>query len=148
MARKFKQKIKDIYHDLDDLCEKSCYEAAPLSTTCAKSTVTFQKAGSDTTNITLDGYKVLDNGSYISCTAVKKGFFPTTESNFCNITVAGTYNITRTETGLTIGSTTFGTSSFRNGVIPSEIIILLVGGGGGAGGNGYYQYEKKKYAPV
>ena len=44
---------------------------------------------------------------------------------------AGTYILTRTDNTLTIGSSTFYPSDFKDGVIPCEIIVVVVGPGGG-----------------
>ena len=45
-------------------------------------------------------------------------------------------------TSLTIGSTTYPASHFRNGVIPRYIGVMLCGGGGGAGGYGCDKGDK------
>ena len=49
-------------------------------------------------------------------------------------TSSGDVTMTRTSSSLTIGTSTFSASSFRDGVIPRFIYILAVGGGGGGGG--------------
>lgn len=58
-------------------------------------------------------------------------------TNFYTITSPGTYSITRSDSFLTIGSTTFYPSNFpRINAIPKIIGIMACGGGGGGGGAG------------
>lgn len=44
--------------------------------------------------------------------------------------------LTRTDSALTIGSSTWGPSDFRDGVIPLYLGFFIAGGGGGGGGSG------------
>lgn len=114
------------------------YLAAPFKNSFLGD-VEYTQAGTDTVNLTLDNFKI----GTTSCTAVKKGYLPT-DSWFHTVYSAGDYTITRTSTSLKIGSTTFNTSNFRGGIIPSEIIVVIAGGGGGGGGFGYYSPGKDK----
>ena len=86
------------------------------------------------------GYK--NNGTDLK--VVPKGQFPT-PTEFHRITSNGTYYISRTDSTLTIGNTTFTTSNFRNGKIPRFIGLMLIGGGGGAGGLGCSAGDKYGY---
>lgn len=104
----------------------------------------YQRGGDDTTNVFLPNYMV--NGKPIKI--VKKGYFAKLnipdKANWSTNT-AGTYTLTRTDSTLTIGSSSFSASSFKDGVVPCEIIICIVGPGGGGGGNGYSEYKKDKF---
>lgn len=104
----------------------------------------YQKANTDSwaNTITLP-YSVdsVDNGQVIG---VRKGCLPT-QTKFAEITSTGTFNISVTDSSLTIGSTTYPASHFRNGVIPSYIGVMLCGGGGGAGGYGCDKGDKDGY---
>lgn len=66
----------------------------------------------------------------------KKGTFPTATKHFAAVSSGNNIKIYRSDSGITIGSTTYGPSSFRNGVVPTYIGAILVGGGGGGGGRG------------
>ena len=79
---------------------------------------------------------------------VKQGYMPTMNSCFASITSAGTYAISRSSSGIKIGSTTYGPSSFRNNFVPWEIFVVIVGGGGGGGGAGYTEVEKDVFEKV
>lgn len=68
-----------------------------------------------------------------------------TQTKFAEITSAGTYNITWDSSGLTIGSTTYPASSFRNGKVPEYIGIIIAGAGGGGGGFGADLGDKNGY---
>ncbi len=109
----------------------------------------FQQAGTNTVNSTLDDYKVNSE----PFTAVKRGCYPylnaTGTSNkgkpancFHKITSYGTYTISRSNSTLKIGSSTFSASDFSCGEIPSQIIVFLVGAGAGGGGRGMYVKDK------
>ena len=141
------------YHegsDITTLCEPQYHTAADgfgtADSSLFKGEGPFQKAGSDTTNITLDRYKV--DGTAV--TTVKKGYYPVILGNCASSSkvkvwssyTPGTYTIKRTDAALTIGSTSIPASSFRNGTVPYEVIVFLVGGGGSGGGCGYNKKQK------
>jgi hypothetical protein len=142
MAGKYKQRINSVDCDLTSLCEPKVHDAAPGFGTKFTGEGSFQKAGTDTKNITLDGYTV--DGTKV--TAVKKGYYPTFKKKlwYSSTPNANGYALTRTDSSLTIGSSTFKTSDFRDGVIPHELIVLLVGAGGGGGGIGRFSPGKDK----
>lgn len=154
MANKYLQKLSDgkVYHDISTICEPKVHTATPgfgtASDSLFKGEGPFQNAGTNTENITLTGYEV--NGT--SCSAVRIGHYPvvteTCNNYFWCSKIPGDYTITRTNTSLTIGSTTFSKSDFKNGVIPAEVIIFAVGGGGGGGGSGWYVNEDKDLVRV
>ena len=134
--------------DLTEILEgrrSSMHDEAPISGKFTGSW-SYQKAGTDTENETLQYYQI----DGVPATAVKKGWYPIIgfdqwNSMFWSAETAGTYTLTRTDTTLTVGSSTFYSSDFACKRIPSEIIILAVGPGGGAGGYGYYVPEKDVY---
>lgn len=146
MASKYYQGTTDI----TSICEPKYHDAAPGFGTEFTGEGPFQKAGTDTTNEELSGYIV--DGTPV--TTVKKGYYPTQTDNCANAFwssgTPGTYKVSRTDSALTIGETSYGPSDFRNGKIPCEVIVLVVGGGGGGGGNGYFSPGKNKsgYARV
>ena len=72
---------------------------------------------------------------------VEKGYLPT-QTKFAELTSAGTYYVDVSATSLTIGSTTYPASHFRNGTIPRYIGVMLCGAGGGAGGYGCDKGDK------
>ena len=85
--------------------------------------------------------KVLSTNMYsgsnkTKLTGVKKGYLPCFNGNTPLITItAGTnVDISRTDSKLTIGSSSFSTSNFRDGAIPHVLIFQIQGGGGGGGG--------------
>lgn len=136
--------------DLDDLCEpyvaskavnSNGQDLSTFSTNGTAMTNRYQKANTDvwanviTLPLQRDG---------VAVKTVAKGSLPT-QTKFAEITSAGLYNISRTDTGLTIGSTTYPASHFRNGVVPDYIGILICGGGGGAGGYGADTGDKNGY---
>lgn len=139
MAGKYYQRINSVDYDLTTLCEPKVHDAAPGFGTEFEGE-TFQKAGTDTENITLDGYTV--DGSAI--TTVKNGRYPSFSKTIWFCGTAGIYELKRTDSILTIGSSTFYPSDFRGGVIPSEFIVLVVGAGAGGGGCGYFSPKKDK----
>lgn len=53
---------------------------------------------------------------------------------FYYTTSTSAVTLTRTDTALTIGSSSFGPDKFRGGVVPTQIYAVVVGGGGGGGG--------------
>ena len=133
------------YVDLTNICELQVHDAVPGFGATEATGInfvgeSFQKAGTDTQNIILSGYNV--NGS--SATFVKKGCYPTCSKSIWSSTTPGSYQISRTDTSLTIGSSTFYSTDFRCNSIPHELIILTVGAGGGGGGNGYFSPGKDK----
>lgn len=107
----------------------------------------------DTTNVELSGYKVgADPSTATTVSVVKRGCYPVVEANFSNAfwstSTAGTYKVIRTDSVLTVGSTTFYPHEFRDGVIPQEVALFLVAGGSGGGGNSYYKKDKDNYPLV
>ena len=159
MARYY-QKIDGSLVDVETLCEPANYNgnaegfgnvATSSFTPKFKGAGPFQKAGTNTTNITLSDYKV--DGTPIS--VVKKGHYPLFpsalydfEEGYClwHSRAGGTeFTLTRESNKLTIGDVTL--TSFRSGVVPSEIIIFAVGAGGGGGGKGY-SYDGKDLVQV
>lgn len=86
------------------------------------------------------GYYYQDN--QVVCCAI--GCFPYPTA-FATITSGTDLAITRTDSALTIGSTSYAASTFRNGVVPKYIGVLLCGGGGGAGGRGCNKGDKNGY---
>lgn len=141
MSNKYFQNVDGVMKDFYDLCETKVYTAAPWCSNRFTGDTERQKAGQNTTNVTMPNY--IADGSAI--TAVKKGYFPTyvnTDSAFHTITSSGQYTLERTDSALKIGSTSFTASDFRCNAIPHEIIILIAGGGGGGGGNGYWEIGK------
>ena len=138
MANKYKAQNGDV----TALGASQVYTQAPFSGKF-KSETSLQKAGTNTTNVELTGFKI--DGT--TCSVVKKGYMPTMNL-FHYITSSGFYTISRTDAALTIGSTTFTPDKFRDGVVPHEIIVLAVGGGGGGGGNGYYEVEKDTFKKI
>ena len=125
--------------DVTALGASQVYTQAPFSEKFTGES-SLQKAGTNTTNVELTGFKI--DGT--TCSVVKKGYMPTMNL-FHYIFSSGYYTLSRTDTALTIGSTTFTPDKFRDGVVPHEIIVLAVGGGGGGGGNGYYEVEKDTF---
>jgi hypothetical protein len=152
MAGKYYQTINGTNYDVATLCEPKVYEAAPGFGTKFTGEGEFQKASTDTENITLNGYTVA--GTPI--TTVKNGYFPLFrdssliwEKDFGSSSSSDT-KLIRTDASLSIGSATFTPSDFRNGKIPSELIFVVVGAGGGGGGSGSYSPGKDKggYAAI
>jgi hypothetical protein len=72
MAGKYYQRIDSVDYDLTTLCEPKVHDAAPGFGTNFTGEGEFQKAGTDTVNVTLDGYTV--DGSPV--TTVKNGYYP------------------------------------------------------------------------
>jgi hypothetical protein len=141
--------------DVTTLCASKVHDAAPgfaASGSLFNGESTFQKAGSLTTNVTLTGYQDATSGTATTITAVKKGYYPQVTANFGNAFwssgTAGTYTITRSDSSLTVGSSTFYPADFRDGVIPSQVALFLAAGGAGGGGNGYYKKDKDNYPRV
>lgn len=128
--------------DILDLAARKVYTAAPFSSSFTGED-DLQQAGTNTTNVTLTGYKI----GATTCTAVKAGYMPSYSkgSRFWSSSTANSYSLKRTDSSLTIGSTTFKPTDFRDGVIPSQIIVIVVGGGGGGGGNGYFEHSKGEF---
>lgn len=128
--------------DVTTMAASKVYTKAPFSSSFTGET-DLQKAGTNTTNVTLTGYQI--NGT--TCTAVAIGHMPKiTNSPFWSTSTPGTYTLTRTNSQLKIGSSTYSPSDFRDGVIPKSVVIFVVGGGGGGGGNGYFEQSKGVYA--
>ena len=98
----------------------------------------FQQGGTNTANLNTC-YK--NQGTDV--VGVLLGHLPT-KTFISSITTAGSYTLKRTNTELTIGSTTYPASSFRDGVVPYEIVVCLTGGGGGGGGNAWFSPGKNK----
>lgn len=143
MAGKYYQKVDGVKTDLVELCEPqySNHTAAPgfgtTNSSVFKGEGPFQKAGTNTTNVTID-YKV--NGTAVS--TVKAGHYPQPRAN-CGSSLKmfntpGEYTIVRTDDQLLIDGYSYTPSRFRCNVIPRELIICLVGAGGGAGGDAWY----------
>jgi hypothetical protein len=144
MAGKYYQRIDGVDYDLTALCESKVHDAAPGFGAQFTGEGEFQKAGTNTENITLDGYTV--NGTKIA--TVKKGCYPTMANE--KIWESSTYNsagliFKRTAETLQVGNSTFYPRDFSCGIIPEEYIIVVVGGGGGGGGNGYTEIKKDVY---
>lgn len=144
MSNKYYQKVSSAYQDIYDLCELQAYTAAPFSSSFTGETYAFQKAGSNTSNVTLNNYIIGDT----ACTAVKKGRMPT-PTLLGSFTVPGSYTLTRSNSGITVTgpnsySQTISASQFRSLTVPKEIIVRCVGGGGGGGGNGWWSPGKDK----
>jgi hypothetical protein len=96
-----------------------------------------QAGGSDTVNVTVDGFK--HNGT--SITGVKIGYLPTKNGLITNLHTAGSYTMKRTDAALTfykdgVATVTVTKDKFRDGVVPYRILVVACGGGGGAGGSG------------
>lgn len=136
--------------DLDDLCEpyvaskavnRNNQDLSTFSTNETPMTDRYQKANTDywANVITLP---LLRDGQAVK--TVAKGYLPT-QTKFAELTSAGTYNVSVSDTSLTIGSTTYPASHFRNGVIPKYIGVMLCGGGGGSGGYGCDKGDKNGY---
>lgn len=154
MANKFMQQFgtgAGAYSaDVSVICEPKRHNAAPGFGTATNSPFKgegpFQKAGTDTENVTLSGYKV--NGTAVS--AVEKGYCPTFNKCLYTKSTAGSVKLTRTDAKLSIGASTFKPKDFSCGIIPNELIFVIVGGGGGGGGGGYFltsgNAKDKKYA--
>ena len=87
-------------------------------------------------NLTLD-FKY-GGTAYSFC---KKGCFPTV-GEFARVTSGSDVRISRSSSGITIGSTTYGPSTFDTNTVPFYIGFVLVGGGGGAGGRGCDKGDK------
>lgn len=143
MAGKYYQRIDGVDYDPTVLCEPKVHDAAPGFGTQFTGEGEFQKAGTDTENITLDGYAV--NGTKI--TTVKRGYYPTFNKLLWKSNRTGQHSLIRTNESLIISNSkntvTFYPSDFHNNMIPRELIIVLVGGGGGGGGRGYFKTKKK-----
>lgn len=130
------------------LAARKAYDAAPFS---GKYTgeEEIQKAGTNTTNVTLTGYKI--DGT--TCTAVKAGCMPDRHYGKCfwSSSSAGRWELNRSSTTLTIKNTSSNTTTtyypadFRDGVIPEDIVVEVFGGGGGGGGNGYFEASKGEF---
>lgn len=144
MAGKYYQKINGVDYDVATLCEPKVHDAAPGFGSLFTGEGEFQKAGTDTANIALDGYAV--DGTAI--TAVKRGHYPTFNSLIGSFDSPGTYTITRSDDYLAIGSTKLKTTSFTNQTIPHELIFVVVGAGGGGAGCGWYEPDKDVYKPI
>ena len=147
MADKYFYKSSDIVN----LCEPKVHDAAEgfaVSGGKYNGEQLFQKVGTNCTKVSIPNYMV--NGTAVNI--VKRGYYPQITANFANkfwsTGTAGTYTITRTDSTLTVGSSTFYPSDFRSGVIPSQVALFLVAGGSGGGGNSYYQRDKDDYPLV
>jgi hypothetical protein len=149
MAGKYYQRIDGIDYDVATLCEPKVHDAASGFGTEFTGEGEFQKAGTDTENITLEGYTV--NGT--SITTVKNGYCPSFSKLVWSCNTAGSYSLVRSDTELKITTgiegtgdvlASFNPSDFRGGVIPNEFIFFLVGGGGGGGGCGYFSPGKDR----
>ncbi len=130
--------------DLDSLCEKYVYSSAGMTNyKLSGSSIAsrYQKANTNSwANKVNTGYKV--GGTEVVTCAI--GCFPT-PTMFASLTSGSNLSISRSSSGITIGSTTYGTSTFRDGVIPKYIGVVLVGGGGGGGGTGMDKGNKSGY---
>lgn len=136
--------------DLDDLCEP--YIASKAVNSNGQDLSTFSVNGTAMTN----RYQKANTDSWanvitlplqrdgVAVKTVAKGYLPT-QTKFAEITSAGTYNVSVSDTYFTIGSTHYHASSFRGGVIPRYIGVMLCGGGGGAGGYGCDKGDKNGY---
>ena len=110
-------------------CEPKRFSAATFSS-YFKGDTELQQAGTNTTNITLDGYAI--NGT--TCKAVEKGRCPSAQTRIWSRSSPGSYSWSRTDSALVIGDATFTANDFHCKIIPKEIVIMVVGGGGGGGG--------------
>jgi hypothetical protein len=152
MANKYftYEEDSDYYNDVGDVAvgvEPAVYTVSEFNTYFTgeidlqqgynPSTVCKQIVGFETPNVSTGVHQL-----------VKQGYMPTMKSCFASLTTPGTYSISRSNSGITIGSTTYGPSSFRNNFVPHEIFVIIVGGGGGGGGNGYTQVEKDVFNSV
>lgn len=141
--------------DVTTLAASQVHDAAPgfaASGGLFNGESAFQKAGAKTTNVTLTGYQDATSGTATTVTAVKKGYYPTLEETLSNYFwwtgTAGTYTITRSDSQLKVGSTTYSPSEFRDGVIPSQVALFLAAGGSGGGGWSYYKKDKDNFPAV
>ena len=130
--------------DLDSLCERYvCSSAGMTNYKLSGSSIAsrYQKPNTDSWAQTINtGYYV--NGTEVITCAM--GYLPK-QTEFARVTSGSSLSITRSDSGITIGSVTYGPSSFRNSVVPKIIGILLCGGGGGGGGVGYDKGNKSGY---
>ena len=141
--------------DLDDLCEPKFSNGNSALTTDPNSSTSmmnyynnnehfgnrYSRANTDSWAKTIE---LPFYGKGYPFKVVQKGCLPT-QTMFAEITSAGTYSISRTDSALTIGSTTYPASHFRNGVVPKYIGVMICGGGGGAGGWGCEEGDKDGY---
>ena len=125
--------------DLDNFCEHYV-SAKPIS-----------KSGYDLSDYKINGESIVNRynkpntdewASSFSKLYVKGETVPIcrigrlpTQTKFAELTSAGTYNIDWDSSGLTIGSTTYPASTFRNGKVPEYIGIIIAGGGGTSSNN-------------
>ena len=152
MSGKYYRLNSSSKQDLTAVLEPQVYTAAAWCDSYFKNEP-FQKPGADTdtTNVTISTSHFKYGSSGTALKGVAKGYFPTVLHQFAALEIAGNYTFTRSDSAMTFkapdGTTgTVPASSFRNGVVPKEIIIVLVGGGGGGGGGcTYYKYAKDDY---
>ena len=130
--------------DLDSLCERYQISSAGMTNyKLSGSSIAsrYQKPNTDSWARKVNtGYKV--SGTEVVACAL--GCFPT-PTLFASLTSGSSLTISRSDSGITIGSTTYGPSTFRNSVVPKLIGVLLVGGGGGGGGTGMDKGNKSGY---
>lgn len=130
--------------DLDTLCEKyKCSSAGMTNYKLNGSSIAsrYQKANTDSWAKTVNTGYYFQGTEVVTCAI---GCLPT-QTEFARVTSGSSLSISRTDSGITIGSVTYGPSSFRNSVVPKIIGILLCGGGGGGGGVGYDKGSKSGY---
>jgi len=102
----------------------------------------FQKAATNTWAQSVRPAFTDASGSFPNI--AKKGTFPT-PTVFATYTGPNVVNFSYSSSGITIGSATYGPSSFRGGAVPTYIGVILVGGGGGGGGTGMDKGNKSGY---
>ena len=141
--------------DLDDLCEAKLSSGNSALTTDPNSSTTmmnyynnnehfgnrYSRANTDSwaKTIQLPFY-----GKGYPFKVIQKGCLPT-QTKFAELTSAGNFSISKTDSALNIGSTSYPASSFRGGVVPKYIGVMFCGGGGGAGGFGADEGDKNGY---
>lgn len=155
MSGKYYISTLDSSNDVTRFCASKVHDAAPgfaASGGLFNGESAFQKAGSKTTNVTLIGYQDKSSGAATPVRAVKRGYYPTIEETLSNYFwwtgAAGTYTIVRTDSVLSVGSTTFYPHEFRDGVIPSQVALFFTAGGSGGGGWSYYKKDKDNFPAV
>lgn len=151
MANKYftYEEDSDYYNDIGDVAvgvEPAVYTVSEFSTYFTGE-IDLQQGSSSVTCKQIVGFETPNHSNGVHM-LVKQGYMPTMKSCFASLTSAGTYAISRSNSGIKIGSTTYGPSSFRNNYVPHEIFVVIVGGGGGGGGKGYTQVEKNVFNQV
>lgn len=142
--------------DLDDLCEPKAPTGGYAITSSPTSVVGMTDFKKNNENLYLRYSRINNYDSWAKILElpfygrdypfqfVEKGYLPT-QTKFAELTSAGTYAVSVSDTSLTIGSTTYPASHFRNGAVPKYVGVMLCGGGGGAGGYGCDKGDKNGY---